>query len=115
MAELMRNRMFWAGGSLVVGLLQAWDSNAFQADGVARLLVVTGVVLPSVAIAAAAGRRAALVALIGGALLLTAARTLSPVPMNALHIALLVPAIYVLFVSRIGAAAANLGLRRGPH
>ena len=104
MAQMMRNRMVWAVGSLVVGLLQEWDSNAFEAGGFPSVLAVVGIVLPAAAIAASANRGAAVIGLIAGAVLLTAARVISPVSMNALHIALFVPALYVLFVSRIDAA-----------
>ena len=102
-AQMMRNRMVWAGGSLVVGLLQAWDSNAFEAGGLVRMLAVAGIVLPAAAIAAFAGRGAALAGLIAGAVLLTWARAISPVSMNAVHIGLLVPAMYVFFASRLDA------------
>ena len=101
MAQVMRNRMVWAMGSLVAGLLQAWDSNAFVAGGLATVLAVAGIALPAAAIAASAGRGAALAGVITGAVLLIAARVISPVSMNAVHIALFVPAIYVFFVSRL--------------
>ena len=97
---MFQNRMPWAGGALAVGLLQAWDSNALQAGAFAQMLIGLGVVAPAVAIAAPAGQAVRLSALVLGFALLTWARMISPVSLNALHIGLFPAAIYLLFVSR---------------
>lgn len=108
-AQMVRSRMVWASGSLAVGLLQAWDSNAFESNGLVRMLAVAGVVLPAAAIAAFPGRGAALTGLIAGAVLLTWARAISPASMNAVHIALFVPAMYVFFAGRLDAVPRRQG------
>lgn len=97
---MTQNRLLWAAGILAIGLLQAWDSNALQADAFARALIVAGVVLPAAAIAAPVGQLARIVALIAAAALLTWARMITPVSMNALHIGLFPAALYILFVTR---------------
>jgi hypothetical protein len=109
MVQLMPNRMVWAALSACIGFLQAWDSNGLEAGAFARTLIAAGVLLPSTAIAASAHRGLALGALIAGAVLLTWARIISPVSLNALHIGLFVPALYVFLVSRIDAASARKG------
>ena len=98
--QLVANRMLWAGGALAIGFLQAWDSNAFVAGGFPLALIVAGILLPPAAIAASSDRGLAFAALIAGAVLLTWARMISPVPMNTLHLALFVPALYAFFASR---------------
>jgi hypothetical protein len=97
--QLIANQMLWAGGSLAIGFLQAWDSNAFVAGGFPLALIVAGILLPPAAIAASSSRGLAMAALIAGAVLLTWARLISPVPMNTLHLALFVPALYTIVAS----------------
>jgi hypothetical protein len=98
--QLVANRMLWAGGALAIGFLQAWDSNAFVAGGFPLALIVAGILLPPAAIAASSDRLA-FAALIAGAVLLTWARMISPVPMNTLHLALFLPALYTFVASRV--------------
>ena len=97
----MNNRMIWAALSLAVGMLQAWDSGILQAGSTAALLVVVGVLLPAAALVVTTNWTAWLAGLCAGALRLVAGRLLSPVPLNAVHVGLMVPAIYVLFVHRL--------------
>jgi hypothetical protein len=98
---LMGSRKVWAGGALAIGLLQAWDSNALEAGVFAGALILCGLVLTPAAIALWTDRGPALIALIASAILLTWGRVIAPVEMNALHIALFVPALYVFFASRM--------------
>jgi len=97
----MNNRLIWSALSLAVGMLQAWDSGILQAGSTAGLLVASGVVLPAAALALTTNWGAWVAALVAGALLLAAGRMVSPVSLNAVHVGLMVPAMYVLFVSRL--------------
>lgn len=97
---MLQNRMVLACGALAVGLIQAWDSNALQAGAFAQILIVAGIVVPVTAIAAPVERAVRLMALILGAVLLTWARMISPVSLNAIHLGLFPAALYILFVSR---------------
>jgi hypothetical protein len=91
-------------GSLLVGFLQAWDSHALQAGTFAQALILAGIVAPAATIAATGSAGARIAALAAGAVLFAWARIITPISLNALHIALFVPAMYILFVSRwIGA------------
>ena len=96
----MQNRTLWVTGSLVMGLLQAWDSGALQAPPFAQALIAAGVIAPAAAIGLSANFYARVSALIAAAALLAWARIVTPVSLNALHIGLMVPAIYILFVCR---------------
>jgi hypothetical protein len=109
MAQMMRNRMVWAALAVTVGLLQAWDSNAFRAGAFPLTLIASGILLPAVAIAASPHRGLALGALIAGTVLLTWARLVATVPLNTLHLGLFVPALYVFFVSRMNTASPQKG------
>lgn len=97
---MLQNRMVLACGALAVGLIQAWDSNALQAGAFAQILIVAGIVVPVTAIAAPVERAVRLMALILGAVLLTWARVISPVSLNAIHLGLFPAALDILFVSR---------------
>jgi uncharacterized membrane protein (UPF0136 family) len=94
----MRNRMFWVVATLGLGLLQAWDSNAFEAEPATIALVIAAVALGTTAISRP-GRVVQIAALVLGALLLAAARATSQVPLGGLHLALFPSAVYVLFSS----------------
>jgi hypothetical protein len=98
---MMHNRMLWAVLSVVFGGLQAWDSGILQAGSTAAWLVGIGVLLPAIALATTANWTAWIAALVAGAVLLVAGRMSSSVSLNAVHIGLLVPAMYVLFVHRL--------------
>jgi hypothetical protein len=98
---MIHNRMVWAAMSIVMGGLQAWDSGVLQAGPAAGTLVALGMIVPAAALAATANWTAWVSALVFGAVLLAAGRMMSPVSLNAVHIGLMVPAIYVVFVSRL--------------
>jgi hypothetical protein len=95
----MQNKTLWVAGSLLIGFLQAWDSGALQAGALAQALIIAGILAPSLAIAASEKFAVRLGALVAAAILLAGARMVAPVSLNALHIALFVPAMFILFVS----------------
>lgn len=95
----MQNKTLWVVGSLLIGFLQAWDSGALQSGALGQALIVAGVLAPALSIAASESFGVRLAALVAGAILLAAARMVAPVSLNALHIALFVPAMFILFVS----------------
>jgi hypothetical protein len=98
---MMQNRLLWALLTVIVGGLQALDSGALQAGPGAQVLIVLGMAAPALALALTRKWEVWLTALIAGAALLVWARVISLVPLNALHIGAMVPAMYVLFVSRL--------------
>jgi hypothetical protein len=100
-SQMLHNRLVWALLSVLVGGLQAWDSGVFQAGSTVQALAIAGVLLPALALWFAERWDIWLFALIAGAVLLTAARLVSPVSLNTLHIGLMVPAMYVFFVCRL--------------
>ena len=97
---MMQNRLLWALLTVIVGGLQALDSGALQAGPGAQLLIALGVAAPALALALTRKWEVWLTALIAGASLLVWARIIALVSLNALHIGALVPAMYILFVSR---------------
>jgi hypothetical protein len=112
---MVQNRRLWAALTVIVGGLQALDSGALQAGITAQLLVVLGLAAPSLALLLAGRREIWLGALVAGAGLLVWARIVSIVPLNTLHIGLMVPAAYVFFVSRLERAISrSSGRRPGP-
>jgi hypothetical protein len=98
---MVHNRMLWSVLSIVAGALQAWDSGILQAGPTAGMLVAMGVLVPGIALASTTSWTAWIGSLVAGAVLLAAGRMTSPVSLNAVHIGLMVPAIYVLFVYRL--------------
>ena len=96
----MQNRALWVTGSLLVGFLQAWDSGALQAQPFAQALIAAGILAPAAAIGLTQHFYARITALIAAALLLAWARMITPISLNALHIGLFVPAMYILFFCR---------------
>jgi hypothetical protein len=98
---MMQNRLLWALLTVIVGGLQALDSGALQAGRGAQLLIVLGIAAPALALALTRKWEVWLTALIAGASLLVWARVISLVSLNALHIGAMVPAMYILFVSRL--------------
>ena len=97
---MLRIRSVWALLSAVVGLLQAWDSGAFAAGPLVLALTLAGIGLVSVAIACTTNQNVRLTALASAFVLLTLARMASPFALNTLHLALFVPAIYMLVAFR---------------
>ena len=98
---MIHNRTLWAVLSIVVGALQAWDSGVLATNSYVQLLVSAGVLLPALALVASHRWDVWIVSLIVGAVLLTWARFVSPISLNTLHLGLFVPAIYIIFVSRL--------------
>lgn len=96
---MRQNKTPWVVGSLLIGFLQSWDSGALQAGPLAQTLIAAGVLAPALAIAASEHVGVRLAALVAAAILLTWARMVAPVSLNTLHIALFVPAMFILFVS----------------
>ena len=84
---MFRTRAFWAVLSVVVGLLQVWDSGAFGAGLMVGALALSGIAV-------------VVTALVAGFALLTAARVMAPSSLNTLHLALFVPAVYLLVAFR---------------
>lgn len=97
---MLRIRSVWALLSAVVGLLQAWDSGAFGAGPLVLVLTLAGVGLVSAAIAGTTNQNVRLTALASAFVLLTIARMMAPFALNTLHLALFVPAIYMLVAYR---------------
>jgi hypothetical protein len=93
--------MLWAVLTIVIGGLQALDSGVLQAGRAAQVLVALGVAAPALALATVEKGTVWIGALIAAAIVLVWARVVSDVPLNALHIGLFVPAMYVFFVSRL--------------
>jgi hypothetical protein len=98
---MLQNRMLWAVLTVLVGGLQALDSGALQAGSGAQALIALGIATPALALALTGKWAVWLAALIAGAGLLVWARIVSLVPLNALHIGAMVPAMYILFVCRL--------------
>jgi hypothetical protein len=96
----MQNRALWVAMSLLLGFLQAWDSGALLVQPFAQALIAAGVLAPAAALGLTEHFYARLAALIAGVVLLAWARMIAPISLNALHIGLLVPAMYILFVCR---------------
>ena len=105
---MLRTRSFWALLSAVGGLLQAWDSGAFAAGPLVGGLAVAGIGIVSAAIGVTTNQAVRLSALVAGFVLLTMARVVAPSSLNTLHLALFIPAIYLLVAFRwfeLGATA----------
>ena len=108
----MKNKGFWVLASLSVGLLQTWDSGAFAGEGWIAALALVAVLAPVASIAVDAGQGVRILALVFGAVLLVLARVASPEPLNALHLALLPAALYILVVQGLPQGTANKGIGR---
>jgi hypothetical protein len=98
--QMRRTRMVLAVLSGTIGVLQVWDSGTFGAGAPVVALALAGVGIPSAAIAATSNPGVRFVALAAGFVLLTIARMMAPFSLNTLHLALFVPAIYILVASR---------------
>ena len=94
--SLRKSTTLVAVGSLLVGLLQAWDSGALQAGPAVQVLIVVGILMPIAAIVAPVGQGVRIASLVCAALVLAWARMIAPVSLNALHLALFAPALYIL-------------------
>jgi len=112
---MLQNRMLWVLLTVLVGGLQALDSGALRAGPGAQALIVLGIAAPALALALNDQRAVWVTALMAGAALFVWARVISPVTLNTLHIGLMVPAMYVFFVSRLESKVARepTTVRRG--
>jgi hypothetical protein len=72
-----------------------------RAGPAAQVAMAIGIAVPAVALALTETWAVWVAALIAGAVLLIIARMISLVSLNALHIALMVPAMYIFFVCRL--------------
>jgi|SoiMethySBSTD1v2_1073268.scaffolds.fasta_scaffold1989917_2 hypothetical protein len=108
----MKNKGFWVAAALSVGLLQTWDSGAFAGEGWIAALALVAVLAPVASIAVDAGQGVRILALVFGAVLLVLARVGSPEPLNAVHLALLPAALYILVVQGLPQGTANKGIGR---
>ena len=97
---MLRTRAFWFVLTVIVGLLQAWDSGALAAGALVGLLALAGIGIVAVAIGVAANQAVRVTALVAAFALLTIARVMTPSSLNTLHLALFVPAIYLLVAYR---------------
>jgi hypothetical protein len=107
--SVMQNRMLWVVLTVLIGGVQALDSGALQAGSAAQALIVVGIAAPALALMLTEKWEVWLAALIAGAGLLVWARVVSVVSLNALHIGMMVPAIYILFVCRLEKQVARQG------
>ena len=98
---MVQNRKLWVVLTVLVAGMQALDSGVLRAGSGAQALVVLGIAAPALALALTDRFAVWVTALVAGACLFVWARVIAPVPLNTLHIGLMVPAIYVLFVSRL--------------
>ena len=108
----MKTRGFWVVAALSVGLLQTWDSGAFAGAGWIAALALVGVLAPVASIAVDVSQGLRILALVFGAVLLALARVGSAEPLNAVHLALLPAALYILVVQGPPQGAANKGAWR---
>jgi hypothetical protein len=100
---MLRNRGFWAGVAMLMGVLQAWDSGVFVLSFGLQALALVAIGATAVAIALPVSQAARIATLVAAALALTVVRVAAPAPLNTLHLALFVPALYILFVDRLKA------------
>jgi hypothetical protein len=97
----VQHRSFWLVAAFSVGILQIWDSGALAAGVLPAAFAIPGVLLPVAAVWARVDVGWRIGALAVGAALLVAARLAAPTALNALHIALLPIALYILVVDRL--------------
>ena len=103
--SIRESRTLVAVGSLLVGLLQAWDSGALQAGLAAQGLIVLGILMPVAAIVAPVAQGVRMASLVCAALILVWARMIAPISLNTLHLALFAPALYIFVVGGLQNAA----------
>jgi hypothetical protein len=108
----MRNKGFWVAAALSVGLLQTWDSGALAGEGWITAVALVAVLAPVASIAVDVGQGVRILALVLGAVLLVLARVGSAEPLNAVHLALLPGALYILVVQGLPQGTANKGIGR---
>jgi hypothetical protein len=94
----MQNKWFWVAVSAAVGTVQALDSGISQAGTPAAVLAGIGIAAPIAAIAVHVNHGVRIATLVVGAIFLVAARMVSPVSLNTLHLALFPAALYILLV-----------------
>ena len=94
----MQNRWFWVVVSAAVGVVQALDSGIADAGTLGAVLAGIGIAAPIATIAVNVDHGVRIATLVAGAILLVWARTVSPVSLNTLHLALFPAALYILLV-----------------
>jgi hypothetical protein len=97
---MLRNTGLWATVAVLIGVLQAWDSGLFAVPFNLSALALCAIAASAAVIGLPVAQGVRLVTLIAAAIGLTVVRLAAPVPLNTLHLALFVPAIYILFVNR---------------
>lgn len=89
-------RWFLAGVILVLGLIQAVDSDVRAASTLVSALVLLAILVPAAALALSQSRRLYLGAVIATVVLLSAARVLSPTPLPGLYLIAVFPSAALL-------------------
>ena len=103
----MLNKWIIVAISIVMGMLQAWDSGVLGAGTGIQLLVGAAIALPVVALLVTDGYGMHALAVAGAFVLLTIARVISPVALPTLHIVAFIPAVLIFFskVAQINAVS----------
>jgi hypothetical protein len=91
-------------------VFQALDSGIAEAGSLAMTLAGIGIAAPIGTIATNVNHGVRIATLVAGAVLLVAARIVSPVALNTLHLALFPAALYILLVKGL-----LPGVRRQAH
>jgi hypothetical protein len=97
---MIRNRMWWACGLVILGCLQAWDSGVLRAGGAVQVLVALAIVVPPFALARSTHYGVQAAAVFVSFVLLTAARIVAPMPLNTLHLIAFMAAL-LIFGSKV--------------
>ena len=91
------NKTLLAVISVVMGLLQAWDSGVLAAGPAIQLLVAVSILIPVIAWFASSSYGVHAAAVAAAFVLLTIARIAAPVPLPTLHMIAFIPAIVIFF------------------
>jgi hypothetical protein len=83
---------------VILGSLQAWDSDAYNAGLLVVFLVSVAIALPAVAIQAPLSPAFLLGSILASLLLLIVARLVSPLPLSGLFLVLLIPGFSLIYV-----------------
>ena len=90
------SKLLVAGAALLIASLQAWDSNALDAESSVQVIIAVGVLLPAVAIVATRDIRVRGAAVVVAVMLMALARFVSAQPMPELALAAAFPATLIL-------------------
>jgi hypothetical protein len=97
---MLRNKWLWASICVVIGGLQAWDSGTLGAPGIIQGIVALAIALPAFAVIATSSYGIQALSVGAAFVLLTIARTMSPVSLPTLHIIAFIPAV-LIFLSHV--------------